>query len=127
MILKKFISGGTMGTLFIILSAVISLFSMPILIHSLGNHNYSLFSLIGSLVGICTLIDFGFNRAFNQFLSSAYGRKEQVSIDTIVSIGLVVNYTLTLLLRRFTLLLVFLLQHFNYHMRRQEVFTFSLN
>lgn len=98
MILKKFISGGTMGTLFIILSAVISLFSMPILIHSLGNHNYSLFSLIGSLVGICTLIDFGFNRAFNQFLSSAYGRKEQVSIDTIVSIGLVVNYTLALLL-----------------------------
>lgn len=96
--LKQLFSGGMLKTLQLVISASVSLFTLPIMIHSLGDYNYSLFSFISSIIAMVCLIDLGFHRSFMQSLSASYGKNDFKSLNTIISIGIIVNLTLITLL-----------------------------
>jgi O-antigen/teichoic acid export membrane protein len=96
--MKRLIQGGLLQNLNIIILAAIALFSMPIMIHNLGDRNYSLFTLVGSIIGLVSLIDLGFNRGFSQSLSTAYGKDDTKTLNEVISSGVVINCVISGLL-----------------------------
>lgn len=61
---------------------------MPFLIHSLGDRNYSMWALIGTLTGCYGVIDLGLGAATGRYISRALGRNDLQEINVIANTSL---------------------------------------
>lgn len=76
-------AGATLNYVIIALNAMVGLLYTPYLIHSLGQSEYGLYSLVVPVVGYLTLLDFGFGNAVIRYTAKfrAEGKvKEQQSM-----------------------------------------------
>lgn len=60
----------------LLLVTLLAFFVSPILVHSLGNENYGLWTLIGSITGYFTVLDLGVNTALVRFISKYESQKK---------------------------------------------------
>lgn len=86
---SKVLSGGLLRMLSVITAAIISLFTMPTLIHHLGKEGYSLWSLCTSFAGYVLIVDFGITRGFFQSFATCYGLENKEELNKIVSTSMV--------------------------------------
>ncbi len=71
------------------LMIVISFYVSPILVHRLGNEQYGLWTMIVSITGYFTLLDFGVNNAVVRFISKYVAQKEAGKANEIYNTALV--------------------------------------
>ncbi|MFI3297914.1 MAG: oligosaccharide flippase family protein [bacterium] len=69
--------GAVLGYAEILLTTLIGLVLTPFIINSLGNSEYGLYTLIGSLVGYLSLMDLGLNNAIIRFVSNFRSRGDK--------------------------------------------------
>ena len=85
----RLLTGGCLRGMALVVSAMGSLYTMPIMIHSLGNRWYSLWILAGTLVTYCGLTDIGLSQAVSQFFASAYGVRDKKRMNEVFTTGMV--------------------------------------
>ena len=90
--------GAILSYVSIFLTNVVGLFLTPFIIKSLGNSEYGLYSLIGSLVAYLTLMDFGLNNTIVRFVSKYQAEKdtegEKSFLGTVMTIYFVISFLL---------------------------------
>lgn len=60
-------AGAILSYVSLLLNTIISLFYTPFMLHKLGQSQYGLYSLIASIVGYLTILDFGFGNAIIRY------------------------------------------------------------
>jgi O-antigen/teichoic acid export membrane protein len=68
-----------------IVTILIAFFVSPIIVHSLGNENYGIWTLIVSITGYFTVLDFGVNTAIVRYISKYTATKEYDKANRIYS------------------------------------------
>ncbi len=68
-----------------IAAIVIAFFVSPIIVHNLGNENYGIWTLIVSVTGFFTVLDFGVNTAIVRFISMYKAKADYRSANEIYS------------------------------------------
>ncbi len=96
----------------LVVSGAISFFLTPILIHSLGAHNYGIWVLVASLLDYYGLLDIGMRTALFRFVARFRGADQRAALNTTVVTGLAITVGLGLLLVILTPLLILLLPGF---------------
>jgi len=71
------------------LMIVISFYVSPILVHRLGNEQYGIWTIIVSITGYFTLLDFGVNNAIVRFISKYVAQKEPEKANEMYNTALV--------------------------------------
>ncbi|MCC8424852.1 lipopolysaccharide biosynthesis protein [Mucilaginibacter sp. UR6-11] len=93
--------GAFLSYLNILLVNVVGLFLTPFIVRSLGNSEYGLYSLIGSLIAYLSLMDLGLNNTIVRFVSKFQAEKdkegESVFLGTIMSIYFFISLVLILI------------------------------
>jgi O-antigen/teichoic acid export membrane protein len=68
---------------------IVAVFSIPILIHSLGKDRFGVLALVWGLIGYASLFDMGLGRALTQLVANKLGSGDQHEIPTLVWTSLV--------------------------------------
>jgi O-antigen/teichoic acid export membrane protein len=89
--------GAILSYLTIALNTIIGLFYIPILLRSLGQSEYGLYMLIGSIVGYISVLDFGLHNAIYRFVSKYQSENNEYAQKTFLSTIFVI-YSLIMLL-----------------------------
>lgn len=81
MVVNQLKAGALITYLTLFLSNVIGLIYTPFMLHTLGQSEYGLYSLVGTVVGYLTILDFGFGSAIVRYGSKfvANDAKEELS------------------------------------------------
>lgn len=89
-ILKKLFSGTVLRIVVLCASIIIAFFMMPFLIHSLGDTQYGLWVLVGTLTGYYGFLDFGLASATQRYISQALGNNAYEKMNIVVNSSLFV-------------------------------------
>ncbi len=87
---KLLASGALLRTLVLIGNIVSAFILMPFIIHSIGEHWYGLWVIVGALMGYYGLLDFGLGNASSRFTAKALhtGNPEDIHYAISTSIGI---------------------------------------
>lgn len=66
---NEFKIGGILSYLSILLSNIVGIVYTPIMLRSLGQAEYGIYSLVGSMISYMTIVDFGFGNATIRYIS----------------------------------------------------------
>jgi O-antigen/teichoic acid export membrane protein len=77
--------GALLSYLSIVLNTIIGLFYIPILLRFLGQSEYGLYMLIGSIVGYISILDFGLHNTIYRFVSKYQSEKNYKAQKTFLS------------------------------------------
>lgn len=72
------------------ITVVIAFVVSPIIVHSLGNELYGVWSLIVSVTGYFTVLDFGVNTAIVRYISSSYAQNDHEQAQRVYSTSLAI-------------------------------------
>ncbi len=86
----------------IVITTLISLISVPIVMHALGNSDYGLYSLIGGVIALLAFLNSSMTVSTQRFLSVAIGENNLININKIYNNSLILHYIIA-----FCLLVVF--------------------
>lgn len=87
---KLILKGSSFRVIQTIVSIVIGLLMMPFLISTLGNDQYGLWIVIGSIVGTYYLLDLGFNQAVTRYVSQFIHQNDPAAANRIINTAIVV-------------------------------------
>lgn len=87
---KLILKGSSFRVIQTIVSIVIGLLMMPFLISTLGNDQYGLWIVIGSIVGTYYLLDLGFNQAVTRYVSQFIHQNDPTSANKIINTAIVI-------------------------------------
>ncbi len=76
---------------------IVAVFSIPILIHSLGKDRFGVLALVWGLIGYASLFDMGLGRALTQLVANKLGSGDEHEIPTLVWTSLVLMLILGVL------------------------------
>ena len=81
MVVNQLRAGALISYLTLFLSNVIGLLYTPFMLHTLGQSEFGLYSLVGTVVGYLTILDFGFGSAIVRYAAKfiAAGAKKELS------------------------------------------------
>lgn len=65
-----------------------ALWLMPLLIHNLGNHNYGLWAVLSSILGLLAIADLGMSPSNQRHLAMALGKDDRGEFNAVLSSGL---------------------------------------
>lgn len=85
---KLLFRGAGLRVLTMVLSVASSFFLAPYVIHSLGDHWYGLWVLVGTFLGFYGLLDFGISSATQRYLAHAMPRNDPEELNTIIAASL---------------------------------------
>lgn len=88
-IVRKLLTGSILRSFSLVSSVLIAFFMMPFLVHSLGDEQYGLWVVVGSLVGFYGFFDLGLSAAVGKYTANAVGRQDYISVNHIVNTALV--------------------------------------
>lgn len=74
-----------------------SFYTLPILLHSLGDRWYGLWVIAGTFLGYYGLLDFGLTSATRRFLAMSLGRKDDADANVVLNTSLAIFSGLSLL------------------------------
>lgn len=69
----------------VVVEAVSGLLITPLLIHELGDENYSLWILIGSMTGFFGMLDLGMRGAVGRFVAFHHAKNDSVAVQRVLS------------------------------------------
>ena len=84
-IIQKLFSGSLLRVSVLVIHAGVAFFMMPFLVHNLGDRDYGLWVLVGTVMGYFGFLDFGLATAVGRFASKYYGERNYEEINRIVS------------------------------------------
>jgi O-antigen/teichoic acid export membrane protein len=79
-ITERLLTGAFLRALVLFCNVAVSFYLMPLIVRSLGDRFYGLWSLIGFLIGYYGLLDLGISSAVARFISRAFGTKDRNEI-----------------------------------------------
>lgn len=91
------------------ISVLIAFFVSPIIVNTLGKEIYGIWTLIISITGYFTVLDFGVNTAIVRYISSSFAKKDYKLANAIYSTSFVIFFVGCLLLITFSLIFGFYL------------------
>ncbi len=94
----------------ILITNSVGLFITPFIIKNLGNSEFGLYSLIGSLVAYLTLMDLGLNNTIVRFVSKYRAEKDKKSEENFLGTIMVIYFIISLVLLCIGTLLYFNLE-----------------
>ena len=109
---KKIIKGSMLNVVQLVLQIGISFFMMPFLVHSLGDKNYGLWSLVATFIGYYGLFDLGISAAVARFVSRTVGNQDENERRIITSTSFYIFSVLGGCALLGTFLFVFLAKYF---------------
>ena len=122
----KLLAGGVLRGGALAIGAILSLFTMPIMIHSLGNRWYSLWVLAGALIAYCGLTDLGLSQAISQFFSSAFGTKDKNRMNVVFNTGLLLYSIVFLVIMILGTIIAFVSTHWLDSPEEKRVFFYMM-
>lgn len=87
---KLILKGSSFRVIQTVVSIIIGLLMMPFLISALGNDQYGLWIVIGSIVGTYYLLDLGFNQAVTRYVSQFIHQHDYAAANKIINTSVVV-------------------------------------
>ncbi|RLC74017.1 MAG: hypothetical protein DRI61_17365 [Chloroflexi bacterium] len=111
-LLDKIIKSSLIRTINFILTAIISFFMMPFVIHSLGNRMYGLWVLIGSFLSYYGLLDLGISSAVRRFVSQALGKKNVYEVNMVVNTAVILFSLIGILVILISLIAAWIVPYF---------------
>jgi O-antigen/teichoic acid export membrane protein len=94
----------------LVVSIAISFLVTPIIVHSLGNETYGTWTLIASVTGYFTVLDFGVNTAIVRYISSSYAQNDHEQARKVYSTSLAIFAAVALILLIFSVVFGFFFQ-----------------
>jgi O-antigen/teichoic acid export membrane protein len=85
---KLLFRGAGLQAITLVVSIAISFFLAPFVIHSLGDHWYGIWVLVGTVVNFYGLLDFGVSGATQRYLAYAMPRNDPEELNTIIAASL---------------------------------------
>ncbi|WP_336143542.1 MULTISPECIES: lipopolysaccharide biosynthesis protein [unclassified Marinobacter] len=82
---KVLLSGSFLRLVALLTGMAISLFMMPFLVKSLGDHWYGLWVLVASTLGFYGVLDLGLSSATQRFISHALGQDDKPEMNSVLS------------------------------------------
>lgn len=82
---KVLLSGSFLRLVALLTGMAISLFMMPFLVKSLGDHWYGLWVLVASTLGFYGVLDLGLSSATQRFISHALGQDDKPEMNNVLS------------------------------------------
>ena len=111
---KAIFKGSVLRSVTLVANIAVGFFMMPFLIHSLGEHQYGMWVLVGAVIGFYGLLDVGFGSAIVRFIVRALhggGEKnDDVNIALSSSVFLLSGIGLVSLI--ITFVIIVLIPHF---------------
>lgn len=101
-----------MRTLSILVTIGIGFFMMPFLIHSLGDEQYSLWAIIGTILGSYALLDIGIGQAINRFFARSLHIDDPQAVNSSLSTSVVIFSAIGALSLLVTMMAIFIGPHF---------------
>ena len=96
------------------INVLLSFILTPILITKLGDENYGIWALIGSIIGMYGLLDLGLDSAILRYVSYYNGKNDKRSIDSVLTTSLIAYIFIGILIFLFSLIsLDFFVNFFN--------------
>jgi len=89
-ILKKLFSGTILRVLFLIVSIMVAFYMMPFLVHTLGDTQYGLWVLVGTLTGYYGFLDFGLAAATQRYIAKHLGQQDFEKMNVVISSSLII-------------------------------------
>ena len=114
----------------LVVSLAVAFLVSPIVVHSLGNEMYGIWTLIVSVTGYFTVLDFGVNTAIVRYISSSHALNDDAQAQKVYSTSLAIFAIVALGLLIFSLVFgfffqsIFNLQHIP-HLYLYAIFLFS--
>ena len=84
--------GAILSYLSIIVNTIVQLLYTPFLIHSLGQSEYGLYSIVSQLIGYLTVLDLGFGNAIVVYGSKYHERKEYEKENKLYGMFLIIYF-----------------------------------
>ena len=85
---RTLVKGSFAGTCNFLANAIVGFMLMPFIIHSLGDKEYGLWVIVGSLLGFYGLFSFGLVPAIQRYISRAIGRKDWQEANKVINTSL---------------------------------------
>jgi O-antigen/teichoic acid export membrane protein len=82
-------SGIALSYLSLAVINVVGIFFTPYLINTLGNHEYGVFSIVGGLMGMLSLINFGLGGTLVRFIAKYRGENNTEGIENLLALSLI--------------------------------------
>jgi O-antigen/teichoic acid export membrane protein len=84
-------SGIALSYLSIAVVNIVGVFFTPYLINTLGNHEYGVFSIVGGLMGMLGLINFGLGGTLVRFIAKYRGENDKKGIENLLALSLMLS------------------------------------
>ena len=111
-IIRTLAKSSTLNVIQTLVSIVVGLYMMPFLISRLGESNYGLWILIGSLTSSLYIFDMGFAEAITRFVGDSLNRKEYHLTNKVISTSMLIYCTLAALIIVATVIIAYVSQYF---------------
>jgi O-antigen/teichoic acid export membrane protein len=116
--LKK---GVILSYITIILTNSIGLLLTPFIIQKLGDSEYGLYTLIGSLVGYISVLDFGLNNSIVRFVSKYKAQNDKKGEENFLAATMLIYAFISFLIVLFGVILYFNIDNFFEKLSTQEI------
>lgn len=87
-IVRRMFTGSVLRVVSLSSTVLVSFFMMPFLVHNLGDTQYGLWILVGSIVGFYGFFDFGLATAVGRYTASAVGKQDYEYVNRIINTAL---------------------------------------
>lgn len=74
--------------LLLLVGVIIAFVMSPVIVHGLGNHNYGIWELLGTLVSYLALLELGTGSAMVRYIADSLSRKDLIALQQIFNTGL---------------------------------------
>ena len=91
--------------------SLLSIIATPIIIHSLGDTRYGIWSLVVGLTGYYGLLNLGIRSALTKYIAEYYSRNDQVEINKLINSSLVFFVVITLVILLFSIFMSVIYNH----------------
>ena len=84
-------SGIALSYLSIAVINIVGIFFTPYLINTLGNHEYGVFSIVGGLMGMLGLLNFGLGGTLVRFIAKYRGENDKKGVENLLALSLMLS------------------------------------
>lgn len=109
---RKLFKSSTSLVALLISSVVIGLFMMPFLVHSLGDEQYGIWILVGSIIAFYEIMDFGLSNAMQRFLIRAIHGEELEESNISLSNSIALTTVIAVIFMLVTSIIIFFTPNF---------------
>ena len=96
-IVRRLLSGSVLRVSAVVITAAVAFFMMPFLVHTLGDEQYGLWVVVGSIVGFYGFFDIGLATAVGKYTAGAIGKQDYDEVNKVANTALALFLSLGLI------------------------------